>query len=913
MTARDMKFQADLSDSASKKMDGLIAKVKAVSKEVKSEEEKQTAAAEKEAKRREGIASREAAQRIAIQRSSVSIEDRLNKDRLSASERMERQRIALQRSSIALMEKQKQDSERKAAADQTKDSVRALRETKSQAEATTRIQTQAAIAQSSLVADRFDRRIAIEKTKHSIIMQNLRSNDAAQEAEIRRHMAVVSRIQMDKANLPSTPFQRLLGILGSQGSQSANVATGATSAFKAVGSEVLAMTGPVLAGAFAFGTLAKGISTAMDSAQKLTQIKQLLDFAAGSAKGGAEEFEFIKNESLRLGLALESTAEGYSKLAAVTRGTVLQGKATQDVFVGVAEAAATFHLSGEQVTGTIKALTDMIGKGKVSAEELKGQLGDRLPGAMDLAAKAMGKTTAELYKMMEKGQLLAVDFLPKFGEQLHKTFGSQAVVASESARGSIQKLKNEMFLMAASAGEPFINAMGAASKAILKIGDAYDAASVAANKARKEAFNDKILSGKFANYGDNAEAQTAKAGSAMGIFQKKLQETYDKAHPKVAAAKVDTVDQIASQVKLEDELQVARAEAMRDGEAKKLAQENMRYNKEKNKLLGSEKEKELLEAIHLDKLRGIYLEYQRKRDNDAMQADDTRQDIMIAQSKKAMDWTKKDIAERQQADEDEKQIQLQGIESAKLMRDRRTEAMAPGKSRQIQEMEGRQQDELAAFNLSEEAKNMGFMQAEMERTLIAKKYSNQRKEINRAERDAIVSASVDLAGNVALVMANLFAKDRTIAKLNMRISQMTAIANVAQGVTKAYAQGGVLGFISGAAVAAAGAAQVGTIEKQINRFATGTDYSPGGMAIVGENGPEMVHLPKGSRVNTAPETQRMMGNRTQNHIEIHMAPGVTQAEANMVADAVGSELDRLAENLEKLEYMGKRRGYRSRR
>jgi hypothetical protein len=43
--------------------------------------------------------------------------------------------------------------------------------------------------------------------------------------------------------------------------------------------------------------------------------------------------------------------------------------------------------------------------------------------------------------------------------------------------------------------------------------------------------------------------------------------------------------------------------------------------------------------------------------------------------------------------------------------------------------------------------------------------------------------------------------------------------NTAVGITKAYAQGGVLGFVTGAGVALAGAAQIETIRSQ--RFAVG--------------------------------------------------------------------------------------------
>jgi hypothetical protein len=47
--------------------------------------------------------------------------------------------------------------------------------------------------------------------------------------------------------------------------------------------------------------------------------------------------------------------------------------------------------------------------------------------------------------------------------------------------------------------------------------------------------------------------------------------------------------------------------------------------------------------------------------------------------------------------------------------------------------------------------------------------------------------------------------------------------------------------------------------KPVTAFAGGTNYAPGGMALVGEQGPELINLPKGSKVYTAQETAAMMG------------------------------------------------------
>lgn len=47
-------------------------------------------------------------------------------------------------------------------------------------------------------------------------------------------------------------------------------------------------------------------------------------------------------------------------------------------------------------------------------------------------------------------------------------------------------------------------------------------------------------------------------------------------------------------------------------------------------------------------------------------------------------------------------------------------------------------------------------------------------------------------------------------------------------------------------------------EVKFPRFARGTNYAPGGLALVGEEGPELVNLPRGSQVKTASETRQAL-------------------------------------------------------
>jgi tape measure domain-containing protein len=158
----------------------------------------------------------------------------------------------------------------------------------------------------------------------------------------------------------------------------------------------------------------------------------------GSAAAAAAEQKFVRDEAQRLGISLADAQEAYLKLAAAARGTALEGEYARKVFSAVAGAAATLGLSSAETSGALLAISQMMSKGTVQAEELRGQLGERIPGAFQIAARAMGVTTSELSEMLDRGQVLADDFLPKFAEQL----GKEVPASAETMSAAINRITN---------------------------------------------------------------------------------------------------------------------------------------------------------------------------------------------------------------------------------------------------------------------------------------------------------------------------------------------------------------------------------------------------------------------------------------------------------------------------------------
>lgn len=162
----------------------------------------------------------------------------------------------------------------------------------------------------------------------------------------------------------------------------------------------------------------------------LDSLQRSFTAIAGSTAGMRDEFDFLRQTAEDTGQNFYKLTDGYKMLIASSRETQLEGEQTRKIFSAMSEAAAVLGMSTEGVDRSFKALGQMMSKGTVQAEELKGQLGDHLPGALQIAARAMDVSTRQLMKMMESGDVLATDLLPKLADELHRMYGEAAKTAA---------------------------------------------------------------------------------------------------------------------------------------------------------------------------------------------------------------------------------------------------------------------------------------------------------------------------------------------------------------------------------------------------------------------------------------------------------------------------------------------------
>lgn len=183
-----------------------------------------------------------------------------------------------------------------------------------------------------------------------------------------------------------------------------------------------AMLGKIAVAYVAVQQAAQAFNAALQASIQLDRLNGMMSAASNGAVDTASNLAYVRTVAQQLGIDLMATADSFASLTAASKGTTLEGQQTRDIFLAIAKAAAALGKSSADTSGMLMAVSQMISKGTVSAEELRQQLGERLPGAFQMAAKAMGMTTVELDKQMSAGNIMATDFLPKLAKVLDETY-----------------------------------------------------------------------------------------------------------------------------------------------------------------------------------------------------------------------------------------------------------------------------------------------------------------------------------------------------------------------------------------------------------------------------------------------------------------------------------------------------------
>ena len=232
------------------------------------------------------------------------------------------------------------------------------------------------------------------------------------------------------------------------------------------------LRGETLALIATFGGLyaaGRGVASVFEASRQVAAAKARLGVAFdGNDSDIANEMARIRTEADRLGVNFEALREEYTKFIPSAKRTGLTLEESRHIFDAVTESAVVNRASMEDLGGIYKAVTQIIGKGQVQAEELRGQLGDRLVGAVIDYANALGVTTAELNKMLEQGEVTSSSLI-EFATELKSVYGDELADAVEQPVAQLARLQNAVAdIKIALAESGFVGELGNAMKEVAK-------------------------------------------------------------------------------------------------------------------------------------------------------------------------------------------------------------------------------------------------------------------------------------------------------------------------------------------------------------------------------------------------------------------------------------------------------------
>lgn len=174
----------------------------------------------------------------------------------------------------------------------------------------------------------------------------------------------------------------------------------------------------------------------------------------GNINMAQAELRKIIQISRASGQSIDVLGKSFARFKIAAEGTGLAAKTINDGFMIMAKASTRLQLTEEETAGVFKALEQMMSKGTIQAEELRGQLGDRLPGAVNIMARALGVTTAKLQDMMKAGEVSTVEALPKFFLEVARTLRiSDEPITNYTA--SVNNMKTAWFQLWAALNDNF--------------------------------------------------------------------------------------------------------------------------------------------------------------------------------------------------------------------------------------------------------------------------------------------------------------------------------------------------------------------------------------------------------------------------------------------------------------------------
>lgn len=193
-----------------------------------------------------------------------------------------------------------------------------------------------------------------------------------------------------------------------------------------VSSFFVALTG----GAFAVTSF---IGKLKEVARETNRARITLKNVSSSLQEFATSERWLTDLGNKYGQSINNLEQSFGKFLAASRGAGVEIGTVKNIFQGLTQAVSSFGLSSEDANLAFLAVEQMMGKGVVSAEELRRQLGERIPTAMTAMARAVGEqygtdgSVAALQQKLKAGAINSAEVMEVFVQKLKELSGAPDV------------------------------------------------------------------------------------------------------------------------------------------------------------------------------------------------------------------------------------------------------------------------------------------------------------------------------------------------------------------------------------------------------------------------------------------------------------------------------------------------------
>lgn len=288
-------------------------------------------------------------------------------------------------------------------------------------------------------------------------LRDLIASEKASSAEIKK-----ATIEFDRLDAKVRKADRAVGDFSKNVGNYKSAFTGIKDIFGAFG---------IVGGLTAFATITKDIFNT-------TKELQSLDLALKSVTGSQENFNaqqtFLSTIAEKYGLEIKNLTKQYTAFYVAAKDK-LAAQEIQDLFENIAKSGSALGLSNETLERSFVAVNQMLSKGTVASEELRGQLAEALPGAVQAMTKAVqilhpeikNLTEKGLFEMIKSGKILASEVLPETARQLVILTGADKAEGIETLTKLTNKLSNDWTEMVRSINETNTSGFGMFVKEIV--------------------------------------------------------------------------------------------------------------------------------------------------------------------------------------------------------------------------------------------------------------------------------------------------------------------------------------------------------------------------------------------------------------------------------------------------------------